>query len=107
VLFVLIRLIRRARLRTWLLPAVLIGVVFATSWPLMALVEPPASPIVEPSNYWWWFLITTSTVGYGDFYPATTLGHIVGGYVVFGGIATLSVIIARVAGLIESARGHE
>jgi voltage-gated potassium channel len=106
VLFVLIRLIQRARLRTWLLPAVLIGVVFATSWLLMALAEPSASPLVEPGNYWWWFLITTSTVGYGDFYPVTTLGHIVGGYVVLGGIATLSVIIARVAGLIESARGR-
>lgn len=78
--------------------------VFVTSWAAMALVA-PHSRIVDPDVYWWWFLITASTVGYGDFYPAGVGGHLVGVYVVIGGIATLTTVFTRIAELIENARG--
>jgi voltage-gated potassium channel len=84
----------------------LIIVVFVTSWPLMMLAEPPGSPIVEPANYWWWFLVTASTVGYGDFFPVSPAGHIVGVYVIVGGIATLTTVFAQLIGVIERARGR-
>lgn len=93
------------RVRTWWLPAVLIAVVFVTSWPLMRFAEPGAA-IVEPQNYWWWFLVTAATVGYGDFYPVSPMGHIVGLYVIVGGIASLTTLFARLAGAIETTRGR-
>lgn len=89
---------------SWLLPVAVVVFVFVTGWVLMALVAPD-SRIVDPDIYWWWFLITASTVGYGDFAPTGVGGHLVGGYVVVGGIATLTTVFARIAELIENARG--
>jgi voltage-gated potassium channel len=92
--------------RTWALPAAVVTVVFVTSWPLMALAEPASNPIAEPGVYWWWFVVTAATVGYGDVYPETVGGHLVGVYVIVGGIATLTALFARLAELIESAKGR-
>jgi voltage-gated potassium channel len=100
--FLLSRVMRAlARLPTGATPAMLLILVFVTSWPLMALAEPAGAAIVEPANYWWWFFVTASTVGYGDFYPVTAAGHAVGVYVVVGGIATLTTILAQLVATIE------
>lgn len=98
----LIRTVRRPG--SWALPVAVVAFVFVTGWLLMALAA-PNSRIVQPEVYWWWFLITASTVGYGDFYPKGLAGHLVGGYVVLGGIATLTTVFTRIAELIENARG--
>jgi voltage-gated potassium channel len=103
----LTRLIRSvARVRTWAAPAAVLGFVFATSWPLMVLAEPSGSPIVEPGNYWWWFAVTAATVGYGDFFPASGLGHVIGVYVIVGGIAALTTLFAQLAAAIDIAKGR-
>lgn len=103
----LIRLIRRALgSRVGLPPLAVVLFVFATSWPLMLLAEPASSELVQPANFWWWFVVTASTVGYGDFYPETTWGHVVGGYVIIGGIATLTTLFAQLASMIEKRRGR-
>jgi Trk K+ transport system NAD-binding subunit len=105
--FILARLVRRlGRLRAWGLPLLIIATVFLTSWPLMAWAEPPENSISAAENYWWWFLITASTVGYGDFFPTTLGGHLVGVYVIIGGIATLTIIFTRIATAIENAKGQ-
>lgn len=101
-----LRLWRRCtRQRSWLLPLSVALFVFLTGWGLMALAQ-PGTPIVQPENYWWWFLITSATVGYGDLFPETTGGRLVGAYVVVGGIITITMVFARVAGIIENARGR-
>lgn len=94
------------RARSWTAPLLVALFVFATSWPLMLLAEGASSGIVQPGNYWWWFVVTAATVGYGDFYPETVVGHFVGGYVIIGGIATLTALFARLAATIERARGR-
>jgi voltage-gated potassium channel len=46
----------------------------------------------------WWVLVTISTVGYGDYYPVTTNGRIVGIFVITAGVAvfgTLSAFLAK------------
>lgn len=91
--------------QSWLLPIVVAVTVFLTSWGLLALVE-PGNPMVRPGSYWWYFLITSSTVGYGDLYPQTLPGRLVGAYVVAGGIATLTIIFTRISALIENAKGR-
>lgn len=93
-------------LRNWGTPIAVIVALFVTSWPLMALAEGGGSEIADPANYWWWFVVTASTVGYGDLYPATAAGHVVGGYVIVGGIVTLTTIFTNLAAALERARGR-
>ncbi|MDF9277287.1 ion channel [Arthrobacter sp. EH-1B-1] len=105
--FVLSRLIRRlGRSRIWVAPGLIILTVFLTSWPLMAWAEPSSNTITSPENYWWWFMVTASTVGYGDFFPTTVGGHLVGVYVIIGGIVTLTTLFTRIATAIENAKGR-
>ncbi|HWM07611.1 MAG TPA: ion channel [Actinophytocola sp.] len=91
---------------SWAVPIALILMVFLTSWPLMALAEPAGSEVVQPVNYWWYFVVTAATVGYGDFSPATPLGHVVGGYVIVGGITALTTVFTRLATAMERAKGQ-
>jgi voltage-gated potassium channel len=95
-----------ANARTWTVPAAVAAVVFLTSWPLMALAEPAGNPIAEPGVYWWFFVVTAATVGYGDLYPRTFAGHLVGAYVIVGGIVALTTLFTRLASVIESAKGR-
>ena len=105
--FLLLRLSRFVRLRLsgWRLPLVVALLVFLSSWLLMALVEPPGSAIVAPGTYWWYFLVTSATVGYGDVFPTSTGGRLVGVYVIVGGIVTLTLLFARLAEALQSVRG--
>ena len=96
----------RARLVGWRLPLALAVFVFLTSWMAMALVEPSGSQIVSPANYWWYFVVTAATVGYGDFFPTSSAGHVVGAYVIVGGIVTLTLLFTQLADRIQSIRGR-
>lgn len=96
----------RARLTGWRLPLALAVFVFLTSWAAMALVEPADNPITHPANYWWYFIVTAATVGYGDFFPTSPAGHVVGGYVIVGGIVTLTLLFTQLANRIQSIRGR-
>jgi voltage-gated potassium channel Kch len=105
--FFLSRMFVRLRLlRTWATPIAVIGFVFVTSWPLMALAEPAGSALVRPANFWWYFTVTASTVGYGDFFPQTAAGHAVGVYVIVGGIVTLTTVFTKLASALDEARGR-
>ena len=103
----LIRALRQLTTRgVWVLPALIICFVFVTSWPLMALAEPEANTIAEPADYWWYFVVTAATVGYGDLFPETTAGHLVGAYVIVGGIVSLTTLFTRLASAIDNARSR-
>jgi voltage-gated potassium channel len=45
----------------------------------------------------WWSLSTITTVGYGDIYPVTAVGRIIGGFTMIVGISTFAVVTAKVA----------
>jgi voltage-gated potassium channel len=96
----------RVRLIGWRLPLVIVLLVFVTSWAAMALVEPADNEITRPENYWWYFVVTAATVGYGDFFPTSTGGHVVGAYVIVGGIVTLTLLFTQLAEAISRARGR-
>ncbi|MGB3438216.1 MAG: ion channel [Actinophytocola sp.] len=105
--YLLARLLARfTLLSSWATPVIVVVVVFATSWPLMTLAEPAENAIVEAGNYWWYFVVTASTVGYGDHYPTTALGHVVGTYIIVGGIATLTTVFTKLASVLEKAKGR-
>jgi voltage-gated potassium channel len=96
----------RLRLHGWRLPLAVALFVFSTSWLAMALVEPAPSDIARPGTYWWYFLVTSATVGYGDVFPVSTGGRIVGLYVIVGGIVTLTLLFTQLAGALQSIRGR-
>ena len=39
----------------------------------------------------WWAVATLTTVGYGDIYPVTALGRIIGAVIAFSGIAAVAI----------------
>lgn len=45
----------------------------------------------------WWSAATITTVGYGDIYPVTAAGRIVGGFTMVVGISTFAIVTAKVA----------
>lgn len=77
---------------------------------LMYSAEHEAQPKIFRNAFsgLWWAVATLSTVGYGDIYPVTVLGRLVGGLIAFTGIAAVAIPTGIVtAGLTETlGRGH-
>ena len=45
----------------------------------------------------WWSLSTITTVGYGDLFPITTAGRIVGGITMLIGVSVVAILTAKIA----------
>ncbi len=57
----------------------------------------PGANIASFGDALWWALVTTTTVGYGDFFPVTMTGRIVAGALMVVGISLIGVVTASVA----------
>ena len=71
---------------------------------LMYAVENEAQPEVFRNAFsgLWWSVATLTTVGYGDIYPVTATGRILGAVIAFSGIAALAIPTGIVtSGLME------
>jgi voltage-gated potassium channel len=89
------------------LSILLFAVVIASS--LMYYAEHEAQPELFASipHAMWWALVTLATVGYGDMYPVTPMGKVIGGVVLVVGIAIFALPTAVLAsGFFEETR-HE
>jgi voltage-gated potassium channel len=62
--------------------------------------------ITSAADAVWWGLVTITTVGYGDRYPVTTAGRIVGTVLLFAGIALFSVLTGFIANQFLSPRSR-
>jgi voltage-gated potassium channel len=67
----------------------------------------PGANIEGVGDGWWWALTTMSTVGYGDQYPVSTAGRIVGVALMIMGVALLGTITAMLASNFNGARNKE
>ncbi|MEM3094220.1 MAG: potassium channel family protein [Nitrososphaera sp.] len=59
--------------------------------------------ITNIGDAFWWAIVTVTTVGYGDYYPVTVEGKIIGGILMLVGISILGILISTLgAALVES-----
>lgn len=52
------------------------------------------SPFRSIPHAFWWFIVTVTTVGYGDYYPTTTVGKIIGTFAMLSGVLVLAIPIS-------------
>ena len=76
---------------------------------LVASVEPndPTSNIKTGGDAFWWAFVTITTVGYGDRYPVTSAGRIVGGMTMLLGIGVFAVFTGYLSGAFLGGRSSE
>lgn len=66
-------------------------------------ISPIIIHILEPEKFstyikgLWWVIVTTTTVGYGDYFPETIPGMIFGTIVIFTGLFLIGTLIAKIS----------
>ncbi|WP_405622294.1 potassium channel family protein [Streptomyces sp. NBC_00076] len=77
---------------------VLVVVMLIGSWAVIAAEQGTKSAnLTTYPRAIWWSVETATTVGYGDFYPVTLWGRIVGGVMMVVGITTYGIVTAALA----------
>ena len=75
------------------------------------IVGGAAFSLAEDKGSWidgmWWAIVTLTTVGYGDYSPATVAGRWVAVFVMAGGIGTVAILTGILADAIREAKIHE
>ena len=90
---------------------------FALVVPLLALAycvrifERPLMPVTNQNfdsfgNCMWFLIVTMATVGFGDYWPTSYLGRIVGMLSCFWGVFTLSTMVVILNNLLEFTEGE-
>ena len=62
----------------------------------------PDANITTGGDALWWSAVTITTVGYGDFFPVTTLGRIAGLFVMLAGVGIIGALASILASLLVS-----
>ena len=70
-----------------------VGILMLISSLLMYSAEHDAQPEVFRNAFsgLWWAVATLTTVGYGDIYPVTNLGRLIGAFIAFSGLAAVAI----------------
>jgi voltage-gated potassium channel len=62
----------------------------------------PDANITTGGDALWWSAVTITTVGYGDFFPVTTLGRMTGLFVMIAGVGIIGALASILASLLVS-----
>ena len=70
-----------------------VGLLMLISSLLMYSAEHEAQPTVFRNAFsgLWWAVATLTTVGYGDIYPVTAFGRVIGTFIAFSGLAAVAI----------------
>ena len=92
-------LLRQRAIATFLFTIWLVFVVVEAAGASVFVVESanPEANITTAGDALWWGIVTITTVGYGDQYPTTGPGRIIGVFLLVAGIALFSVLTAFIA----------
>lgn len=82
--------------------AAMVVLVLASVFVLQFEGKDPNANITTGDDALWWAWVTITTVGYGDFYPITTSGRIVGFFVMLTGIGIIGALASIFASLLVS-----
>lgn len=88
------------RAQSTLLVAVLAAIVVLETAAILILGAESGSPranIQDAGDAVWWTVVTTATVGYGDKYPVTTTGRVIGVFVMIIGVGLFGVLTSFLA----------
>ena len=94
------RIVVQRRAQSTLLTAVLAAIVMLEIGAVLILDAESTSPqanIITGSDALWWNIVTLSTVGYGDKYPVTTAGRVIGVIVIIVGVGLFSALTSFLA----------
>jgi voltage-gated potassium channel len=72
--------------------SLIVLVELASIFVLKAEAANPEANLTSAADAVWWVFVTVTTVGYGDRFPTTTWGRLLGVLVMFGGIALIGVL---------------
>jgi voltage-gated potassium channel len=82
-------------------------------WAIAVVVFGVLERIVDPKTFhsvWigmWWAIETVTTVGYGDIVPDQTVGKVIAGFLMLGGLSLLAVVTAAVtSGFVSRAQAR-
>ncbi len=68
----------------------------------------PDANIRSPEDAVWWAVVTITTVGYGDRYPTTTEGRLIGALLMMGGVGLFGVLSGFIAAwFLQPAQGAQ
>ena len=67
---------------------------------LQAEAKAPAANITTGGDALWWGLVTITTVGYGDYYPVTMMGRLIGISVMFAGVGIIGALASILASML-------
>jgi len=92
-------LLERRAIATFLLTIWLVFVVVEVAGATVFVAESvsPAANIRSAGDALWWGLVTITTVGYGDQFPTTPAGRVIGVFLLVAGIGLFSVLTAFIA----------
>jgi voltage-gated potassium channel len=79
---------------------VVIGLIVITIGSILIVwveADTPGAEIKSGSDAMWWSLVTVSTVGYGDEYPVTVEGRIIGVFMILVGVALFTTLTSYLA----------
>jgi voltage-gated potassium channel Kch len=94
------RIVLRQRAQSTLLTAVLAAIVMLEIGAVLILDAEDASAqanIKTGIDALWWNIVTLATVGYGDKYPVTTAGRVIGVIVIVVGVGLFSALTSFLA----------
>jgi voltage-gated potassium channel len=106
----IVRSVIRDRANSALMTLLLLGVIVMQYGSMMILyveVHAKGANITSASDALWYTIVTISTVGYGDQYPVTNAGRIIGSFIIVVGVGIFGTFTGYLANLFLGPRRYD